>query len=106
MLYILIPVAWLAIAIVLLAACRMAAMGDGTLARCRKRMGTDLDQGRAHQLFNGLVVWEDPAELQPALAPGLARAGRPALQGSPLSSRRRPIAHGGRRHGARSSIGS
>jgi hypothetical protein len=55
MLFILIPIAWLAIVTLVVAICRMAARGDAIQLGVTDR--------RPRVVGDGLVIWEDPREL-------------------------------------------
>ena len=58
MLFILIPIVWLAVMVLFVAICRSAARGDRDASRAQRERKTTLDTSIA-----GLVLWEDPLDM-------------------------------------------
>jgi hypothetical protein len=57
MLFIVIPIAWLTVVTLFVAVCRSAARGDG------RRAPSESDGTTVNTSIDGLVLWEDPAEV-------------------------------------------
>jgi hypothetical protein len=92
MLFVLIPIAWLAVVTLFLGACRAAARADA-LALAAEDVLARADASPVMR-FRGLTVWEqgDPVRLRRIAA---SLSARPAGSGRPLATRRVGAARGG-----------